>query len=61
MIKSDEQLTWRRSGRCSGGSCVEVAKVDDRIMVRNSADPRLVVTFTHDEWMAFLDGAEEFR
>lgn len=61
MIQSQQQLIWQRSSQCPSGNCVEVAKADDRILVRNSADPEIVVTFTHDEWTAFLNGADEFR
>ncbi|MEV6631371.1 DUF397 domain-containing protein [Actinoplanes sp. NPDC051470] len=61
MIQSQQQPIWRRSSRCQGGDCVEVAKLDHHVLVRNSADPEVVVTFTHAEWAAFLDGAREFR
>jgi hypothetical protein len=61
MIQSQQQPVWRRSSRCTTGDCVEVAKLDDRVLVRNSADPDVVVTFTHREWAAFLDGADDFR
>jgi Domain of unknown function (DUF397) len=32
-------LEWRRSSRCNGGDCVEVAERDDEIIVRSSTDP----------------------
>ncbi|TDC62410.1 DUF397 domain-containing protein [Actinomadura sp. GC306] len=35
------ELTWRKSSRSgsSGGSCVELAQVKDRVAIRDSKDP----------------------
>jgi len=61
MIHPKQRLAWRRSTKCASGSCVEVAKTDGRVLVRNSDEPDTVVSFSLDEWSAFIDGAEEFR
>ncbi|MFG1605516.1 DUF397 domain-containing protein [Actinoplanes sp. NPDC049265] len=61
MIESRQHPVWRRSRRCTGGNCVEVAKLDGHVLVRNSAEPEVVVTFSHAEWAAFLAGVDEFR
>lgn len=61
MIQPEQQLRWRRGAQCTGGNCVEVAKVDGRVLVRNSAQPDVVVTFSRDEWAVFVEGAHEFR
>ena len=52
-----DDLTWRKSTRSSGngGDCVEVARVADTLLARDSKDPdgpRL--RFTVREWRAFL-------
>jgi len=48
---------WRKSTRCGNSACVEVAKVDDRILVRDSKDPEgRVLSFTEQEWKAFAQG-----
>lgn len=40
--------------------CVEVARLDDgRVLVRNSADPGVHLTFDAVEWNAFLDGPDQ--
>jgi len=55
---------WRKSQRCSGGACVEVAKVDGGYLVRDSKNPAgAVLSFTEQEWTAFVEGVEagEFR
>jgi len=55
---------WRKSRRCSGGACVEVAKVDDVYLVRDSKNPDgAVLSFTDQEWAGFVEGVEagDFR
>lgn len=56
--------TWRRSTFCGSGACIEVAKVDESYMLRDSKDPEgPVLRFTAAEWDAFVAGvrAGEFR
>ncbi|MEU6717582.1 DUF397 domain-containing protein [Nonomuraea sp. NPDC046802] len=46
----------------NGGSCVEVMRrPDNHILVRDTKDQGEgpVLTFTPDEWLAFLDGASK--
>jgi len=55
---------WRKSARCGSSACVEVAKVDDVYLVRDSKNPNgAVLSFTEREWAAFVEGVEagEFR
>ena len=55
---------WVKSTRCASGTCVEVAKVADQYLVRDSKRPEIApLTFTAEEWTAFVDGvtAGEFR
>ncbi|GLY05896.1 MULTISPECIES: DUF397 domain-containing protein [Actinoplanes] len=55
---------WRKSSRCGTSTCVEVARVDDRYLVRDSKNPEVAaLSFTRDEWEAFVEGvtAGEFR
>jgi hypothetical protein len=70
---SMDGLVWRRSSRCSDGSCVEVGwrkstystvngcvevrGQDGHVHVRDSKDREgPVLTFTRQEWLAFLAG-----
>jgi len=51
-----DHLAWRRSSRCSSGSCVEWAADDETVYLRDSKDiagPMLRVG--RDEWIAFVD------
>jgi hypothetical protein len=54
---------WFKSTRSgsNGGQCVEVRRHDGKIQVRdskaNGAGP--ILTFTRDEWAAFLGGARQ--
>lgn len=55
---------WRRSSRCGTTTCVEVAKVDDQYLIRDSKRPHAAaLTFTAEEWTAFVEGvtAGDFR
>jgi hypothetical protein len=52
-----ETAIWHRSSLCDAGSCVEVAQVDDDVVVRDSKHPAgPILRFTADEWNAFLAG-----
>jgi hypothetical protein len=50
---------WVRSTKCdnSGPNCAEVTKRNGLVMVRNSRNPEIVVTFDEGEWAAFTAGA----
>ncbi|GAA1586549.1 DUF397 domain-containing protein [Actinoplanes couchii] len=55
---------WRKSSRCGTSTCVEVAKVEDQYLIRDSKNPEVAaLSFTKDEWDAFVQGvaAGEFR
>ncbi|MDR7277506.1 DUF397 domain-containing protein [Catenuloplanes atrovinosus] len=54
-IRVPADLTWRKSTRSAQGECVEVAKNDTRILVRDSKNPDgPVLSFDHARWRAFL-------
>jgi hypothetical protein len=55
---------WRKSSRCGTSTCVEVARVDDQYLIRDSKNPEApALSFTQAEWDAFVEGvaAGEFR
>ncbi|MFA4846571.1 MAG: DUF397 domain-containing protein [Patescibacteria group bacterium] len=40
--------------------CVSVAITSDKVGVRDTKDPsKTTLTFTHDEWTAFIDGVKK--
>ena len=47
---------WLRSSHCDTGSCVEVHIAPDRVLVRNSQQPDVVVEFDPAEWRVFVAG-----
>jgi hypothetical protein len=50
---------WQKSSYCGTNACVEVAQTADAILVRDSKNPHLApLTFTQDEWSAFVKGVE---
>jgi hypothetical protein len=59
---------WMRSSFCESGACVEVRTSAGKggeggsVQVRDSKNPDgPVLTFTNDEWDAFLRGAKSGR
>jgi hypothetical protein len=55
---------WQRGSGCGNGTCVEVAKVDDRFLIRDSKHPdAAVLSFSEAEWDAFTFAIKqgEFR
>lgn len=52
------RLSWRKSARCGTSACVEVAKVGDRYLVRNSKQLGYALDFSADEWDAFAGGVK---
>jgi hypothetical protein len=55
-----EGLGWRRSRYCDTNACVEVARTDDSVFIRNSSDPDgPILTFTPAEWTAFIRGLKD--
>jgi Domain of unknown function (DUF397) len=55
---------WRRSPHCASSACVEVAKVADRFLIRDSKNPDAgTLEFTTEEWKAFIEAVkrDEFR
>lgn len=57
-------MKWLKATRCGEAShCVEVKFVKaadgDQILVRDSNNPDIVLSFTRNEWDSFVDGAKK--
>jgi predicted secreted Zn-dependent protease len=52
---------WRKSTRSGdNGACVEARAVNDTTQIRDSKNPSgPVLTFTREEWHAFIDGVKQ--
>jgi hypothetical protein len=54
-----EDIRWRRSSRCSAGTCVEVGVDEANVWVRNSQQPETAVLLSASEWTAFVAGVKD--
>ena len=58
-MKIENAPQWQKSSYCGNAACVEVAKTEDAILVRDSKDPLAApLAFTEDEWVAFVKGVK---
>jgi hypothetical protein len=48
------ELVWHQGRQCEAGACIELASLNEAIMVRSSANPDAVLTMSRDEWQKFL-------
>ena len=58
---SEPEPTWYKSTYSSNdNACVEVCRTLNGMMVRDSKDPNgAALTFTPNEWTAFISGAKD--
>ena len=56
--KHDETNGWRRSSYCASGTCVEVSLSEGSVVVRHSRTHACQLTFTSEEWSAFVRGVK---
>jgi hypothetical protein len=64
MTNSAQAPIWSRSSRCGTNACVEVAKVGDEYLIRDSKNPEQApLRFTEEELSVFAAAfaAGEFR
>ena len=55
-----EHDSWRTATMSGGGNCVQVKIKDGMIIVGNSRrTDGPFLSYTRDEWVAFLDGAKK--
>ncbi|MFI6479853.1 DUF397 domain-containing protein [Nonomuraea sp. NPDC050663] len=49
-------LTWH-SASCNSGACIEVARSEDRVLIRDSKQANgTVLQFSEEEWTTFCAG-----
>lgn len=52
--------TWRRSSYCSAETCVQVKHVGTEVIVGDSKSPDgPVLTYSEEEWQAFVEGVKD--
>ena len=59
MTMSTNDHRWRRSSHCASAACVEVAKVGEKFLIRDSKHPDAApLEFSAEEWNAFIAGVK---
>jgi hypothetical protein len=54
---SQNFLAWRKSRRCESNACVEWARTENGVALRDSKDPHgPVLHFSSPEWTHFVSG-----
>jgi hypothetical protein len=52
----DTTMSWQRSSFCASTGCVEIARIDGTVMLRDSKNPgQSPVSFTPAEWRGFQE------
>ncbi|GHJ39954.1 DUF397 domain-containing protein [Streptomyces sp. TS71-3] len=56
----NEEIRWQKSSfsGANGADCMEIAHMDDRILVRESDDPDLIITTNPEKLRAFILGVK---
>ena len=56
MSDKSPEARWVRGSACVGEShCVEVARIDGGVAIRDSKAPEVVLTFGKTAWQDFVD------
>ena len=56
---SSTDIPWRTATKSAAGNCVQVARHGSTIMIADSKNPGPFLSYTLQEWDAFLDGAKK--
>lgn len=51
-------MNWRKSTYSAAGSCVEVAKHDENIVLRESDQPNEIIFTSKEKFAAFVKGVK---
>ncbi|GAA3471172.1 DUF397 domain-containing protein [Nonomuraea roseola] len=58
-MSSPHELIWHA---CNNGDCVQVAKLDDRVLIRDSKSADgAVLRFSTQEWESFVEAVKRGR
>lgn len=49
---------FKKASACALGACAEASVGSEKVLVRHSGNPDVVLSFTPDEWRAFIAGVK---
>jgi len=52
------EIDWKRVSSREDAACVELARCGDLMLMRNSSNPGVILSFTREEWRAFALGVK---
>jgi hypothetical protein len=58
LNNKDQSWSWFRSTFCTADGCAEVTRTADGVQMRSSTCEEVIVTYTLEEWNAFIEGAK---
>ena len=54
-MQGTKNIAWRKSSRCGSNACVEVAKVEDTMLLRDSKNPATPpMSLDLGQWAGFV-------
>jgi len=58
VASQTEPTVWRKASFCASGECIEVARLNDMIVMRDSKDPGRMIASTVEEFRSFVRGVQ---
>jgi Domain of unknown function (DUF397) len=55
-FRRPKRAVWRRSSFCAAGECAELVRAEDKIFLRSSHDPKVIVKYSPEEFRALRLG-----
>lgn len=51
-------MEFKNSSFCGVGACIQVTDKDSTIFIRQSENPKIIISVSKEEWSAFIAGVK---